>query len=1333
MSDLLDITDEQLQQLEYRRRLIEHMTGRRGNTAPGSGAAMLPVVGHGLQGAVEGVVAGALPAVGNIPLTGYPVNAYRALSGLTDFVGIGKLPGDEWTEQNTKERLERARTGFAGGNLRVPNLMGEPETPGQAMGRYIGQEMGGAGPPTPYSLIRGASLPAKVMVGLTMPNMLGLGGTATATGLSAAMGAHALTEMERENGVSSTSDPPGVDQTGTGLPTPPIPPTSTATTTPQTEPNLSPVTDTAWKLPGTNISVGWGIPLVAGLTYAAVRGARPALESFAARMQGESVLQRRARLYGDQPGVAEFNQRAADPAVRSGIFGIDEAPPVGEAPLPNAVNTWGTIGQTKFIDMNTTMNRFAQHIFGEGSDLADTIRARLGKTNNRIMLESEIRNIAATGVDTVTGMQMPRIFRDIGDRIIQLSPDARNRLNYAAHYADELENRNRTGGRAINFADKDTEAMRQFVSDARTDPQLAVIMDQRNLLHDRLIDIASARGYFSADEVTKLKKNHRQFLSSYDELTGRVDNPFTPRSLDEMNGLRGISSDVWQIDLQHFQKFYERLERNDTQRFIINNIRDYQNANPRAPKLINEVANPRAVIGSNSGQAPNAEIITFRDNGVQRYVRVENTAIREALKGTQLRADALLGTISSVYRSGTTGTINTIASAATGTPGFAPVAAARTAGQIATNTVGYKGPLDMLVRKATSERIGMPADPTAYLSTTSQAVRGLGAETAHHIAEALRPNTTSYFGQGIRKIFGDTITDAASIRAQMAWNNSYRKQFIDAGLGHSSGLTSELNSARFRDTQFNNWASTLNNSYKQNLQRVEQYSILQGARPELNSGPQLGGAIPAIQRTKQLIQDMTSAISEAGHQSFFVMNQRNPRFSGEVGRQRTGVDAQGIPLASQPRVPSSSRLAYETANIAGHPGVHGTSPTGYRVDTAIPYFNISKQGLARRFRQFREAPMATTAAYGVFAAMGLLGEMYSAMLAGPEAIAYLQKTLPVSQENEALRVFIPGAPPEQAALIPLEQTMRPDIAAARSMFYDLVGFTGMDPNNPDMNIMKFLSEFHNKPISGTSASRVGEAALSATPTMGMGPIAQAVQMYGPDRQMQLPGMPQGFDTVTGDENGKVIGDVVKLVFGLTGQRMVDAIRASRGAAGKNEDAFSAGWSEFAGSTAARALPGSLFVPGIMQNQRRTPLVNRVRESLDNIKDAAQARSDTIGEGYTSSGANAVAVDIPHKSQLPTDPEMAQIYNAAGQLYSRLQRGPLSDIEQANKYQRTLLEQGQSGVPRRWTHNDVEKNIQRIYRDVAWELQEFNELATSRLGVPFDLRRVDWKKGKEQFQ
>ena len=1318
--DNLDLPDD------VKRRIIEQMRGRPGTVTPGSGAAMLPVVGQSLQGGATGVVAGALPAYGPFPLTGYINNAYRTLSGLTDLVGIGKLPGHDWAERRHQRNLDTAQK-------YIPDLVGEPQTPGQFIARKVGEDIGGAGPITPASTLSALPTSAKIMAGFLVPNMLGVGGTAVGTGVAAAGGLHALNEFERE--LKQENELPTSETNTTGLPeagaqftTPQITTSADTPTTTSTDTSLSPVTDTAWRDPIFGARVEYAIPVIAGLTYAVVKGAKPALEKFAAARAGETVLERRARLYGDQPDVQDFNVRA-DELQRMNKFTIDQSPPVGEAPLPKPVRGFGgTSTQDSITDVNTSTNRLFEHLMGRDHSVTMAVRSRLGKTNNRIMLESEIKNTAETGIDPVTGMQNVSLM-NVGRKIHTLTPEEHTNANLVFHFADELNNRSRFG-RAVNFGDKDTYLMRNFVNQQLQNPKIKSIVDDLNVHFDRNIDIAQARGMFTAQEANSLKTTHRNFLPSYDELTARIDNPLTARSPSTLNATRGVSADFWDLTTQHFQKFQEAIDRNETQKFVIDNLLAYQSANPRAAKIINPVTNPPTIsAGETLKKAP--EVIAYRDNGITRYVRVENSAIREALNGSSLRSSAIFGTFSAIQRSAMTGEINTITSLATGAPGFAPTSAWRTAGQIATNTVGYKGPADALVRRMTGERVGLPFDPTAYASTVSHAFRGAGAEAAHHIANALRRDSPTHFGQALRAMVGDTVADAVSIRAQMAWNASYRKQFIDAGLGHSAGNTSNLNSARFVDQSYRTWAEAIQDVPRVALDRykgVEQrYSMLNSMNPELSS------LMPAVQRSRILLNDIVSAVSESGHQSFLINNLRNPKFLGQIGTQRTGRDAQGIPYATRPNVPANSSLAYETANITGHPGVHGSSNAVYNVATVVPYFNIGLQGAARKMRQFRENPIGTVAAYTTFSMMAVLGEMYSAINAGPEAVRHLQNDLSNYQRTAGIRVYIPGEAPESAINVPLEQTQRPDVDAIRSMLFDLTGFTTMNPNAPDVDLTKVLTEFFRKPISTNSAASFSEALKSAAPSAELGPWESISEIFRKPPGNPPPGLPEGYNTSLGNESGIWFDKILRIVGGVSAQRGIDAIRAYKGARAFGEDGFSAAWEEAAGNNAARSSTGALFTKGIEQNARRTPLYTRVNEALANMKEASQFSTDIRNDGYTSGGANKRPLNIPHASTVPLDEGMREVYVAAGRLYNRLNRGPLSDIQQTNTIQRSLLEQGRSGIDRRLYHNSAEKSIQQRYLDIAWELNSFNDMASQRLGVPFDLRRVDWKKGPEQFK
>jgi hypothetical protein len=180
---------------------------------------------------------------------------------------------------------------------------------------------------------------------------------------------------------------------------------------------------------------------------------------------------------------------------------------------------------------------------------------------------------------------------------------------------------------------------------------------------------------------------------------------------------------------------------------------------------------------------------------------------------------------------------------------------------------------------------------------------------------------------------------------------------------------------------------------------------LEGARlsPKAFFSGQWMGAKPILMNLQHAAAEAASHISDAGHDFIGRINLDNPNMNHE-------------------------QLTYELRNLVGNAARTGASTTANVGRLALPYANVSMQGIGRVARAVGERPVATamTAAMGLgsFALLSILTHMKSAA-----HLDFLQNLLSL-QQREANVALATSDDPLKPTMIPLPQEMRAPYAFA---------------------------------------------------------------------------------------------------------------------------------------------------------------------------------------------------------------------------------------------------------------------------------------------------------------
>lgn len=1038
----------------------------------------------------------------------------------------------------------------------------------------------------------------------------------------------------------------------------------------------------------------------------------------------------------------------AEAGLKQGAY---DAPHV-EAPLP--VNTDKVIqpgslvksAQTYWANSNARLQAYSDAVAVNKTE-ADQMRAETGLVNNASSFNGRVADIATTGIDKTSGVVMPSAV-DHWQRVSQFTPAQTDLFNRARYAANELDNRSKLYSQAVaqptgipgqfddanfrvNFPYTDSAALRQAVSDARADPIVANELDTINTIHRQMMTAANASDFISNSELRSLINDHPNYLAS-SNTDGTIISPFSARNTDAASGLTNIPIHASELDKQHFTSIFRSIENNSWTRHVVDMSTAYQDANPDVAQIFQPNFNTKGEwVKPDAKGKPDAppQWVAFRRNGATEFWNVGNAALARDLQSGSSASGPVFGALNyakNIFQSAVTGPISMVGGhffpAINATRNTLLVSAFRPAGTT-------YGPITGLIHNITGGVVNPRGLlPDAVLGTLQGLFQGLGAEGAHALAsifDASNPNAAQRLMQAS---LGPTYSAAIHQRLQAAWDTSIRAEMKANGtLGSVGYASTELPAKQYGAR--NNVANPLNNLVPA-LFRVQKL----GAPGEItNFGYD---SLPIMVKMQSLYQHMQSIVNEAAQTHFYSTN-----------KGRIAPDL----------------LSYETRQLTGDPGTHGSGTVAKAIAGVVPYSNIIVQDLVRMGRSFAETPISNV--YGIISAMGTLalGSIYTASLSGPAAMNHLTNELSNDQKASQVHFYIPGIAPESSPTFDLLQRVRWMYPLFLQAAYDALNVQAAQHTPQTLSdSLDWLHSFFNKHITaGTVASTIAGISDAVSPGLPS-PLNAAFNLAGQNvnptlynqtqpgntaimpvgGDMRAPGHLAGSDPLTGSVTGARISHAISSSFGIAGSALMTALNSIKAGEKAHNDPMQIlgvlqdQWLDRL-KDSVPFLKGTVFANNSALSAK-SPLIERTEAALDAMRPTATWKSDAkygatdTSNGYTRAHGQQLSTAPLNPANTPTDPTMAKVYDTYGAYTSFIEKKMMPPISDIRKQMNALVGSPLPPEEIRAQHNAYQRQLQTKYEALAGIVNDADSAASKIIGKPVSILHIDFNKGPEQF-
>jgi len=502
------------------------------------------------------------------------------------------------------------------------------------------------------------------------------------------------------------------------------------------------------------------------------------------------------------------------------------------------------------------------------------------------------------------------------------------------------------------------------------------------------------------------------------------------------------------------------------------------------------------------------------------------------------------------------------------------------------------------------------------------------------------------------------------------------------------------------------------------------------------SGGKLGTIKPHWIDLKKAVEESFASVSDAGHEYFYRLN----KFKG-------GID--------------KDTLAYETRALVGDPGVAGSGAIASGIRSAVPYANVSAQGLSRFGRAINETPVGTLV--GLASSLGTVGllSLYTAMQ-NDATRDYLQNV--ISTQARAANVLIFGnANPALHTAFSLPQELRPVYAMVLDILSKALNVMAMrdDPEHHD-GVLGFLKDWFSQHIENSTWQSalhgVGDAAnvvdvpgaVNAV-VAGSGSNARidVERMISDYRNNQfglgtffmpvgtdspLPNHPPGDNALEGQDAHKY-SVMMSNLFGMVGGMMDHLTGFSRyyNQTGSFWDSLGqVGKDWIQGAMDANPSLNNILWENPVRESSRSPVVEKVSRELLTMKQTAGASSAERMEGTTGGPRPLPVTPSIEPGKVPTDPTMRNMYLATSAEYAWINSTVMTDINALKKQMADRSQQMGDTRERREFENQQKRTIEDKYRYVQDRIDDLNAAFSRQVGAPVDIMKIDWKKGPEQF-
>jgi len=1002
----------------------------------------------------------------------------------------------------------------------------------------------------------------------------------------------------------------------------------------------------------------------------------------------------------------------------------------GEAPLPGKAGTVGTQMAQAGWDSNRVLTELV-NATAPSRTVGEQLASELGTTNGSAAMHTRVGEQMATGVNDATGHVLPKL-KDLVQGVDNLTSDqqlvwekgmhasaeldvrAQNRLqlNQARRpYQDEDTRYNFTSTHT-NLLDADRNAM-------LADPQTRALADLANNIHTGNINEGVAQGRISPTEATEYLAKYPHALPPTNVEGDLVQSLFTPKPSGE--GWQTPNTRAIDSITQHYGKFYEGMARNTLNDNIIRQVETWQAADPARARIV-------------SPTTPFAEgrTITVYREGMPHTYHINNTSVYDALKNNQAQANMVFNGMDAFRQSMQAGTTGVAATVVAQRP-FSVISLLRNIPQIATDRAPgtHFGMIDQGLQRLTGGRIGsrVGLDPTQYIGSFNEAIRGSAAVTARNIADILR-NPANPAAKMMRALKGDPWVDAAAQRMTQRYEQSTiaEARRVGATGGGSGGM--------YEGRQFNvNPRSTAGfNPLADQVPGVFHPDGIQIPYTKI-ALPGTRGLTSTYINLRTMLRDIHQAVSDGANLSYFKQNAHL----------------------------SPERRALETRQVIGDPSMTGASPVMQRAGQSIAYLNPSIQDTVRAVRNFRDHPAAYISGTVGTLVLANAASLLTAMLGGKDHLNVLDQHMSSHDRASNIPFFHDMHDPSNYTEINLPQRWR----VLNPMIQELLAYGSgafQLRQGEDMyhRVIHSLADMFSQHVSTSTRTGmiqgasdfldmfalppavqagIGVAGSNVNPPIGVGlknlvegnPLNKGM-VTDVGSQERIPGRQQS-NIMSKDDNGWM-QRLMSNIYGISGHALYDSM--------------SKGWHNLQADPtihgAAHALDGMIGTAGQSWRDNapfgnmiwgnnvklnyRNPMEDSFSAAMDKMRLMPKA-SDIYAEGYTQPGGLPIAKT--GEGSVNPDPTIRQMLSMINNTHETL----MSTVQpQITAMKRQLDEIDNDpyldAKMQRQLHNQLVAQIKPVIEQADQQIKTLNGWMSHMVGKHVDVRSFNAAKGLEQF-
>jgi hypothetical protein len=794
---------------------------------------------------------------------------------------------------------------------------------------------------------------------------------------------------------------------------------------------------------------------------------------------------------------------------------------------------------------------------------------------------------------------------------------------------------------------------------------------------------------------------------------GLIDHPFGKREISPGSRANTINADPLGALAQHYDAVYSDIHKNNIVRKLIGDTVDRQRRDPSFGKLFTELPN----------NIQNERMISVRTADGLKHYRVNNATLYQALKTNPTQ----LGVVGNFFahsrrlvQSASTGPLSLL-----GGSWFSAKSALRNS--MLLPIVQQKNMASGLVDALAQKHLGVSTrwlpDPTRIAGIANAGVRDMGAMFAGRLADALHPNSGEATATTLRKIFGNRFVDAAHTRAKAAYHSSVYAEMRGQGVS-STGAHGSMEAPTYQLAP---------------QDRTTVRTSMSSLDPNLFHNKLKGSYL----NFQGLVHDVNNVIGDAPISHYYRLNKQ-------------------FNLGGR----SSQELAHAVRTVVGDPGIGGASKVTRGITAAVPYSNVSMQGIDAIGRALHQAPVGTTAAMTSAVLIPALASLYTAMRAGPEAVKHLQEEVSTRQRESNVYLYHGDDQdhPEKATSISLPQEMRMPYALMLEMTANGLGaFQHREGEPMHERIFHSLQDVFSHRVSHTTLTALTHAAQDTVGFSLPGPVNAAANVIGgvqlePNLDTLVNNIVDGKPPFSGmsraiGKKGSSPGQDLSSTFTDNDSSVFKSVLGNiGGVAAKSWDFVDAGRRDYKergdlghaiGTVAEQWSQGfhdqTTFANRIWGNAAKLstagPLEENVNRTLAVLRPLAGAATAMSAQGLTR--PKGVQIDTGDTSRVPEgvdgDIRMRRMYLVAARVGQQIESKFVPRITDMRKY---IEDAGKKGDyyadDQREVVNNHTRALHREYEQVNQRLRMLNVGLSQIAGRPVDVRNIDWSKGMDQF-